>query len=156
MKKRTQNYSFLGSDAVYSCFQRACCLGFQIPSTRSQQFPPETVVFAIQITGRHDSRGRSVRITPILTAVQFRFSCSSHTVSPGRPSASSASSIRAFSVHSLSYFTHHATAVLHAPPALQLQKFTFSLQSVFIYMYKKHSFLYQLIGVCNGDAVYFS
>jgi hypothetical protein len=123
---------------------------------QEQGVSSQTAVFAIQITWRHDSRGRTVHFFPILIALQFHFSCNSHTVSPGRPTASSVSSIRAFSVHSHCYLTPHATAVLCAPSALQLQKFTCSLQSVFIYMYKKHSSLYQLIGVCNGGAVYFS
>ena len=88
-------------------------------------FSPETAVFAIQITGSHDSRGRSLHIFPILIALQFHFSCSSHTVTPGRPSASSVSSIRAFSVHSNCYLTPHAAAVFYTPPALQLQKLRF-------------------------------
>jgi hypothetical protein len=123
---------------------------------QEQAVSPKMAVFASHTTGRHDSRVPTAHIIPIVIALEFNFSYSSHAVSPGRPSPSSVSSIRAFSVQWICCLTHHTTAVLYAPPALQLQKFTFSLQSVFIYMYKKHSFLYQIIGVCNGGAVYFS
>ena len=62
--KRRQNYRFPGSDAVYSGFRRACCFGFQIPSTRSKEFPPKWLYLP--------SKSRSVTTRQAAVSTSFR------------------------------------------------------------------------------------